>query len=355
MAFQLKTRETVSDGIKRNVTHQIEKALKHLEPTKNAHDRNAPGDEADPNEVRKCFKKVRAALRLVREDLGDELYREENLCFRDAARLVREMRDAKMLVETVDKFSPLAQSIEPGALANIREVLVANLKDVTDQAREDKVFAVAQDVATQALARLSDWKVERNGWAALEHGLRHTYRTGYRALALAAKTSDVKTLHEWRKQARHLRNQLQLLEPAWTGREDELGGQAHQLPHLLGDDHDLAVFRETLAADPTAYGGHRILKGLFAVIDRRRKELQQEAFAVGRKLYTDPPKTFTARMEQYWKAWTGEVAAAKPSVEGRPDQERKARSQVRSQKAKPSDTLRRSTRRSVTVRAIKGK
>jgi CHAD domain-containing protein len=347
----------VRDGIKRNVTHQIEKALKHLGPGKNAHDRNASGDEADPNEVRKCFKKVRAALRLVREDLGDELYREENLCFRDAARLVREVRDAKMLVETVDKFPPqqLAQPIEPAALAKIRAVLLANLKDVTDQAREDKVFAAAQDAATQVRARLSDWKIERDGWAAVENGLRRTYRTGYRALALAAKTSNVKILHEWRKQARHLRNQLQLLEPAWTDREKELGDQAHQLTQLLGDDHDLAVLRETLAADPTAYGGHRVLKGLFTFIDRQRKELQQQAFAVGQKLYKDPPKTFTARMERYWRAWTGEVAAAKPSVGGRPDQERKVRSQVRSQKTKPSDTVRRGTRSSATRRAIRGK
>jgi hypothetical protein len=30
MAFQLKTKESVSDGITRNVRRQIEKALKHL-------------------------------------------------------------------------------------------------------------------------------------------------------------------------------------------------------------------------------------------------------------------------------------------------------------------------------------
>src|ERR1019366_5884992 len=50
-------------------------------------------------EVRKCFKRVRAALRLVREDLGDDAYREENWCLRDAARPLTEVRDAEMLVE----------------------------------------------------------------------------------------------------------------------------------------------------------------------------------------------------------------------------------------------------------------
>jgi len=106
----------------------------------------------------------------------------------------------------------------------------------------------------------------------------------------------VENLHEWRKQAKYLWHQLQLFEAAWTGSEKELGDQTQKLSQLLGDDHDLAALRETLAADPLAYG-HRILKGVFAVIDRRREELKRQAFALGRKLYKDSPKVFTSRIE----------------------------------------------------------
>jgi hypothetical protein len=41
----------------------------------------------------------------VREDLGDEAYREENVSFRDAGRLLSELRDVQVLVETVDKLA----------------------------------------------------------------------------------------------------------------------------------------------------------------------------------------------------------------------------------------------------------
>jgi hypothetical protein len=75
--------------------------------------------------------------------------------------------------------------------------------------------------------------------------------------------------------------------------------RTHQLSTLLGEDHDLAVFRETLAADPLAYGGHRILKDLFAVIDRRRQELERQAFALGREIYNDSPTVFTNRIEAW--------------------------------------------------------
>jgi len=314
MAFQLKAKEPVSDGIRRNVRRQIEKALDRLSAKSEPHQRDASKDEAAPRDIRKCFKKVRAALRLVREDLGNEIYRDENWFFRDAGRLLREVRDAEVLVEAVDKLAllPAAEAVESGAFARIHETLLANHREVTSRAREEGAFAAVQEVATQALTRLADWTIERDGWAALEGGLRRTYEAGRRALALAAENSSTENLHEWRKQARHLWGQLQLLEAAWTGSENELGDRTRKLVQLLGDDHDLAILRQVLAADPPAYGGHRILKEVFAVIDSRREELERQAFALGRTLYEESPKVFTSRIEAYWKAWVAEIEAAKP-------------------------------------------
>ena len=300
MAFQLSAKESVSDGITRNVRRQIEKALKHLGAKGKPSQRGVSQNEA-VHEVRKCFKRVRAALRLVREDLGDDVYREENWCFRDAARPLTEVRDAEVLVEIVDKLTQqFSGAIEPGALAKIREALLANQQEVTRRVLDDgKAFAAVKEAAACALARLSNWRIERADWAALESGIRRVYRRGHRALALAAENSSVENLHEWRKQAMYLWHQLQLLEGVWTGSEKELVERTHQLSTLLGEDHDLAVFRETLAADPLAYGGHRILKDLFAVIDRQRQDLERQAFALGREIYNDSPTVFANRIEAW--------------------------------------------------------
>jgi CHAD domain-containing protein len=299
VAFQLKAKESVSDGITRSVRRQIEKALKHLGAKRKPHHSGAPGNESV--EVRKCFKRVRAALRLVREELGDDVYREENWCFRDAARPLSKVHDAEVLVETVDKLShQIAEAIDPGALAKIHDALLANRQEVTRRVLvEDGAVAAVEEAATRALARLPDWKIERDGWAAVESGLRRVYRTGCRALALAAENSSVENLHECRKQAKHLWLQLQLLDAAWTGSEKKLIDRTHKLSRALGEDHDLAVLRETFAADPLAYGGHSILKRVFAVIDHRRKELELRALALGRKIYKYPPKVFTSRIEAH--------------------------------------------------------
>ena len=298
MAFQLSAKESVSDGITRNVRRQIEKALKHLGAKGKPSQRGVSQNEA-VHEVRKCFKRVRAALRLVREELGDDLYHEENFCFRDAARPLTLVRDAEVLVETADKLAPqLPGAIRSGAFAKIHEALLANRRDVTRRILdEDKAFAAVKKMATLALARLPNWRIEHDGWAAVESGLRRVYRTGHRALALAAENPSVENLHEVRKQAKYLWHGLQLLEDGWTDSEKDLVDQAHKLSTLLGEDHDLAILRETLAADPLAYGGHGVLKNVFAVIDRGREQLERQAFALGQEIYKDPPKVFTSRIE----------------------------------------------------------
>lgn len=298
MAFQLKAHEPVSEGITRNVTNQIEKALKHLSA------RQQPGQNGGPEtdaigEVRKCFKKVRAALRVVRAELGDERYRQENWCFRDAARPLTQVRDAGILVETAEKLGQqFPKEIGVGTFTKLHEALLANQREVTRRViEEENAFAKVREVATCALARLPDWKLTRDGWAALETGLRRVYRAGHRALARAAEGPSVPNLHEWRKQTKYLWHQLQLIEPALTGFERQLVDKTHRLSDLLGEDHDLAVLRATLAADPLAYGGHHVLKGVLVLIDRRRQELQQQAFALGREVHGDPPPMFTSRIK----------------------------------------------------------
>ena len=307
MTFQLKATEPIPDGVRRNVRREVEKALERLGAKVRPRQRDAWENDT-VHEVRKAFKRVRAALRLVREGLGDDAYREENWCFRDAARPLTEVRDAKVLIETLDK---LGQAIDPGTAANVHAALLANLQEMTQRVlRQGKAFDTAREVAAHALARFSDREIDGDGWALVDGGLRRVYRAGHRAMALAEANPGVPNLHEWRKQAKYLWHELQLLEPAWTVRDKDLGDRAHRLTQLLGEDHDLAVLRQTLAADPLTYGGHRVLKNMFVQVDRQSAELEKQAFALGRQLYKDSPKVFTSRIEAWWKAGAAEVEGA---------------------------------------------
>ena len=107
-------------------------------------------------------------------------------------------------------------------------------------------------------------------------------------------------LHEWRKQAKYLRYQLELLRAVWPGMMEPLAGQADHLGDLLGDDHDLAVLRQMLTQHPERFDDEEGVELLFALIDRRREELEAEATLLGLRLFQDTPQDFARRLKGYW-------------------------------------------------------
>lgn len=54
--------------------------------------------------ARKRMKRLRAMLRLVRDDVGYRTYREENVALRDTARSMSSVRDGWVLVETLRRL-----------------------------------------------------------------------------------------------------------------------------------------------------------------------------------------------------------------------------------------------------------
>ncbi len=304
MAFRLNADESVGDGIKRIVRRQIDHALEAIQ--------QRDGDDEAIHEARKRFKRIRAVLRLVRDELGNKVYRLENTCFRDAGRPLTEVRDARVLLDTLDQLTEhFAGQVTAGALAKGRKTLKANRRGVRRRVlQEEDALARVTASLTAARARVPDWRITHRGWSALRRGLRRVYRRGSRALVVASADASVEDLHEWRKQAKYLWHQLQVLEPVWPQVMHELAAQTHALTQHLGDDHDLAVLRQTVSATPDGFGGANAAATLLALIDRRRLELQHEAFQLGRRLYRDKPKAFTRRIKGYWKAWRSDAAGA---------------------------------------------
>jgi CHAD domain-containing protein len=304
MAFRLKAGKPTGKGVKRIVRRQLDKAHDLLQA-------DGKGDEA-VHDTRKVFKKVRAVLRLVRDEIGEKTYRRENRRFRDAARPLTEVRDAKALVEAWDKLAEhLTNGARTRSYAGVRKSLQADRRAVRQRvARDGRAFPALVSAVKAARCRLQDWSIPHKGWSCLAGGIKQTYKRGRRAFTAAGKELTAAALHEWRKQAKYLWHQLQLLEPMWPGVTGELAEEAGALADLLGDDHDLVVLRERLVSSPDRYGGRSRLQKFLPLIDHRRGELADEAFTLGRRIYADKPKEFTGRLRECWKAWRANPAIA---------------------------------------------
>jgi CHAD domain-containing protein len=280
--YRFRRSEAVPDAISRIARGRLDHALDELRGTTNS------SPEVAVHEARKDMKKLRALLRLARDELGDDVYRRENECFRDAARRLSGFRDADVMLATLDGLD--------GSFKELRQSLKEHRRTHADRS-DGAVVAELEE----ARVRVHGWRLEHDGFEALEGGLRRIYRRGRRALEAVEHERSTENLHEWRKREKDLWYHLTLLRGAWPAALEPAADEAHVLSERLGDDHDLAILHEWAYAQPVAGG----LDGFDEAVERRRAELQADALDLGRRLYAERPRAFAARLGGYWSAWRG--------------------------------------------------
>lgn len=258
------------------------------------------------HEARKDMKKLRALLRLVRGELGEDLYAHENAGFRDTARHLAGARDADVMILTLSDLERRYGEL-PGAARRLRPALVAHRFRVAAGSTRPGVQA-AIDSLTDARARIDDWPLATDGFEALEEGLARSYRRGRKAWQRAEELASAENMHEWRKRVKDLWYHVSLLEEAWKPVMAALADEAHELSDRLGDEHDVSVLTEWAHRHASALNGaDPMLRGFDVIGASRRRELQQEAFAYAARLYDDKPSRWVGRVGGWWEATVASV------------------------------------------------
>jgi len=289
--YRLQPGEGVPEGVRRIAHAQIDLARDEL----------SGRGEADigkaVHEARKAFKRVRALLRLARDELGDEVYRRENAVFRDAGRRLSGVRDAAVLVETLDDLQQRYGDELPGdAFAGLRDALATEARAAHDNIEDDQSSIDSVVAALDAVgAHVASWPLTEGhaDSAILAPGFKRIYRRGRRALRAARDETTTENLHELRKRAKDLWHAAQVLRPAAPKKLKRLARRAHDLSDVVGNDHDLAVLLEAARQRP-----HALATGecelLTSIVRRRRAVLQRTALERGRKVYKRKPRRVAA-------------------------------------------------------------
>jgi CHAD domain-containing protein len=314
MPYQLKAHETFSEGIKRIVAEELASALKSLRG--DAQDDTEDDAHDTIHDARKRFKKLRAALRLVRSDLGEKRYRQLNALLRNAGRQLSELRDAEVLVTTLDALAEHSKDAHDAhATATDGKLRQKAFREArkTLLARQQRGVVHAGGLTAEVaktVAPLQNRIARRrlgNGWDAVSPNLRRGYARGRKAFAEAYRHPSDDSFHEWRKGVKELWYHLRILNPLWPEVMGELKAQAGKLADVLGAEHDLAVLSQTLSAAPGEFGDAAEVDALLARIEVRRNTLRNEARLLGGRLYADKPKGFSKRFKVYWQVWREEA------------------------------------------------
>jgi CHAD domain-containing protein len=259
-------------------------------------ERQAEDPVAAVHTARKNVKKTRALLRLVRPGLDKETYRRENRTLRDAARTVAHVRDADVMVETIDALHDrFAGQLPAAVFERVRGDLDDDARSSREATGDDLGVELVE--ALQAVGgRVGEWPLEDARWSVTRKGIRRAYRRGRKAFALADADPTTDSLHEWRKRVKDLWYHERLLKPVWPAVFGAQADEAHTLADLLGDEHDLAVLAERLRENPPTDDIEEVLE----LIEQRRGELLAHVRALGRRVYAEKPKPFARRVKRYF-------------------------------------------------------
>lgn len=288
METRFERHESLADGVPRLLAEGLGAALGELH-------RPAAERDAAVHECRKRLKMLRALVRLARADMRDGVFRRWNEGLRDAGRALAPARDAAALVECLDGIlaSPDLDPADAAALEAGREQLSVRSGAAADEssgtgipAAKARLIALLNGLETSPLrGREPERKV-------VLEGLRSSHGAARRAWKKVAAGGGVAEAHAWRKRAKDLRYQVDLLGEAWPAVCAALESELHRLTDALGLANDLAAVEAALGAgaDPRAA----------ALLAARRDAALAEALALGALLHGERPRRAAARLAGWW-------------------------------------------------------
>jgi CHAD domain-containing protein len=303
MTYRFKLQEPIGQGIRRVALEQIEIAEAKLSSKDNI--------SAAIHDARRCLKRVRALLRLIRPGLEESAYRREAERLAGTGKLLSGARDLDVMRQTLSKLESRFDGMPPGAAERLAK-LVAHGQGLGRRA--------STDGRRGAMLRLGQSKrlftAKATAGIELGHlidGLGNTYRKARRAFRHAYREPSDETFHVWRKRVQQHWRHMALLSRGWPEAMAARAGEAKELSRLLGEDHDHSILLAFARERGTSILESQDIEALTALCRSSQAELRAAAKPRGERLFAEPARNLEERVARYWTSAQGlaELAPAK--------------------------------------------
>ncbi len=289
MAYFIRPGEYFWSGVQRITNENTKKAIRALSNTENMHE--------GVHEARRQFKMIRALFRLTRDDLGPKQFRQKNDFYRDAGRQLSAFRDAEAALETLALLKELfADQLEPETFDHLEIKLKENRSELEKIATgEDGLINIVLRKLKSEASKVNFLQIDQFKSPEIISNLRRVYQRGYTNYHLNLKEVKAETIHEWRKRAKYLRYQMQILKKAWYPLINAYGSELHQLTDYLGDYQNLTVLQGKINEGLLDLATEKE-QDFLEITRQHQQKLLDRAFPLARKLYVEEPVNFAERM-----------------------------------------------------------
>ena len=299
MSYELKHGQTLGDNLRRICREQIEGAIAITTSERKTSD-------TPVHEMRKHLKKARAALRLVRKEIGRGLFREQDRCLRDVGRLTSEIRDAEVRLQTVRQLQGITRRRGRSTYAKLEAMLMLELENFMAAFAEWQTQALP--MLEQAHADVDCWPLDQFNCKQLRRAVQQTYKGARKALARAEATPRAENFHRFRTQAKRLWYGLRMLRPINPVVLKNLSDDLDALGNLLGRAHDLSFLGDRLRGEDQKLEWEREGHKLLAVIEVNQGDLQRGASELAEHFFAKRPRDFGARLASWLEDWENKTS-----------------------------------------------
>ena len=295
MAYKLKLKQSLEDGVRRIAVDQLDKAL--LQPADDA------ARAVWVHETRKALKRTRALLRLVRSGLEHATWDAENAALRDIARSLSPMRDRDILRQIMANLAAGGDKSVGEALARFEKIVEAPLHDAIPGKAAGSAIAEACKQISAARDRLAHIKLEGDLPGVLADGIARGLHRGAKALARVEAEASAENLHELRKAVQIYWRHMVLVKAAWPDVMSARAEAARELAQMLGEVQDLAVLAAAAEARNRGSAGRRRDAELIIAGCRKRQEARQAvAIPLATRLFASPHTSAGQEVARCWQA-----------------------------------------------------
>jgi len=254
--------------------------------------------------LRKRVKNLRALLRLIRKELGEDAFKKNNFMLRDLNRRSAALRNVFALITitgSMQQQNTNGDLIEPYNLLLSR--LTNDFETIKSKTELSSLFNNYQDTLEKYNLRIIHMDFDKQSFRNIKAGLQIIYYGCVNSLQNSLGTKDENLLHEWRKNVKDLYYCCLSLTPLWKPVISVYTKELKVLSDLLGDLHDLfelQIYIQSLTDNPFDF------TGIFQIIEQMQDNIISNSVPLGKRLFAEDEEQFAQRIKSYYAAYRKE-------------------------------------------------
>ena len=295
--FSISNTESISINIHRILLEQLHYIIMQSE-------RGQDEVHKSIHETRKSMKRIRAVLRMIRDEIGYSSYYRENTFYRDLSRKLSDIRNFEVLSNSIKNLQEdLSKTIPPDVFALLEEELGRQQNMV--MGGQAGLVQILKEIAGEieiARDRIYDFPIRHNDFRVFEGGLSRMYRQGKRYLREARNDPSPNQLHDLRKRMKYFWYQVEILHPIFPGPMKAYASTLEAIAENLGIYHDLQLLQDFLS-ESNIIPDDKLSETLQEACLARKSMLLYNIWPLADIAYSEKPAALVNRLASYWNVF----------------------------------------------------